>query len=99
VVLCKEKRAILAENERPEDLVELAMVANADRNNGVIRQYQSALMHYNELQLWGVEVEAMSMKFEQRVAEEVAKAGYRQKPSPKQKKNMSTAIDRGDPTW
>jgi hypothetical protein len=50
-------------------------------------------MHYNELQLRGVEVEAIAMKFEQRVADEVAKAGHRQKPGPKhQKKKMSTAI-------
>jgi hypothetical protein len=37
-------RKLLVENERLEDLVELAMDAN-DRNNGVVRQYQSALMH------------------------------------------------------
>jgi hypothetical protein len=55
-----------------------------DRTNGVIRQYQSALMHYNELQLRTAEVKAMAMKFEQRVADEVAKAGFRQKPGPKQ---------------
>ena len=90
-MLCKENRALLGENERLEDLVESAMDTN-DRNNGVIRQYQSALMHYNELQLRSVEVEAMAMKFEQRVADEVAKAGYRQKPGPRQKKKMSTAI-------
>jgi hypothetical protein len=48
-VLCKENRALLAENEGLEGLVELAMAAN-DRNNGVICQYQSVLMHYNELQ-------------------------------------------------
>jgi hypothetical protein len=81
----------LTESEYLDDLVELARHSN-DRNNGVIRQYQSALMHYNELQLRSVEVEAMAMKFEQRVADEVAKAGYRQKPGPRQKKKMSTAI-------
>jgi ATP-dependent protease Clp ATPase subunit len=43
-------------------------------DNGVIRQYQSALMHYNE---------AIHLKFEQKVADEVAKAGFRQKPGPK----------------
>ena len=37
-VLCKENRALLAENERLEGLVELAMDTN-DRNNGVVRQY------------------------------------------------------------
>jgi hypothetical protein len=36
--LCNWCRELLAENERLEDLVELAMDAN-DRNNGVIRQY------------------------------------------------------------
>jgi hypothetical protein len=68
--------------ERLEDLVELAMDAN-DRNNGMIRQYQSALMHYSELQSRSAGVEAIHMKFEQKVADEVAKAGFRQKPGPK----------------
>jgi hypothetical protein len=39
---------------------------------------------YNELQLRTAEVETMAMKFEQRAADEVAKAGLRQKPGPKQ---------------
>ena len=54
-----------------------------DRNNGVVRQYQSALMHYNELQSRSAGVEAIHLKFEQEVADEVAKAGFRQKPGPK----------------
>jgi hypothetical protein len=54
-----------------------------DRNNGVIRQYQSALMHYNELQSRSAGVEAIHLKFEQKVADEVAKAGFRRKPGPK----------------
>jgi hypothetical protein len=84
LVLCKENRALLAENEGLEDLVELAVATN-DRNNGVVRQYQSALMHYNELQSRSAGVEAIHMKFEQNVAAgEVAKAGFRQKPGPKQ---------------
>ena len=51
---------MLAENERPEGLVELAMATN-DRNNGMIHQYQyqSALMHYNELQSRSAGVEAI----------------------------------------
>jgi hypothetical protein len=41
------------------------------------------LMHYNELQLRSAEeVEAMGMNFQKRVADEVAKAGFRQKPGP-----------------
>ena len=86
--LCKWCRELLAENERLEDLVELAMDAN-DRNNGVIRQYQSALMHYNE---------AIHLKFEQKVADEVAKAGFRQKPGPKKgsiKKHVPKISRRG----
>jgi hypothetical protein len=82
LVLCKENRSLLAENEGLENLVELAMDAN-DRNNGVIRQYQCALMHYNELQSRSAGVEAMHLKFEQKVADEVAKAGFRQKPGSK----------------
>jgi hypothetical protein len=76
---------VLAENERPEGLVELAMATN-DRNNGMIHQYQyqSALMHYNELQSRSAGVEKIYMKFEQKVTDEVAKAGFRQKPGPKQ---------------
>jgi hypothetical protein len=41
-------------------------------------------MHYNELQSRSAGViEAMHLKFEQVVADEVAKAGFRQKPGPK----------------
>jgi hypothetical protein len=48
LVLCKDNRALLAENERLDDLVELAMDAN-DRSYGVVRQYQRTLMHHSEL--------------------------------------------------
>jgi hypothetical protein len=63
--------------------VELLDMAANDRNNGVIRQYQSVLMHYSELQSRSAGVEEIYMKFEQKVADEVAKAGFRQKPGPK----------------
>jgi hypothetical protein len=56
---------------------------------------QSALMHCNELQLRGVKVEAMAIKFEQRVAEEVAKAGFRAKPGPRHNKEIKGTIGRG----
>ena len=36
LVLCKENRALLAENEGLEDVVELAVATN-DRGNGVVR--------------------------------------------------------------
>jgi hypothetical protein len=49
-------------------------------------QSESALMQYNELHSRSVEVGAMAMNFEQRVADEVAKAGFRAKPGPKRKK-------------
>jgi hypothetical protein len=75
VVLCKENRALLAENEGLEGLVELAMAAN-DRNNGVIRQYQSALMYYNELQSRSAGVEEIHLKFEQKVADEGSRKGW-----------------------
>ena len=81
--------------------MELAMDTN-DRNNGVIRQYQSALMHYNELQSRSAEVEAMAMNFEQRVAGAVAKAGLRAKPGPKKKAGTKGTIGRGkanDSEW
>jgi hypothetical protein len=39
-------------------------------------------MHYNELQSRYAEVEAMAMKFKQRVADAAAKAGFRAKPGP-----------------
>jgi hypothetical protein len=59
VVMCKENRAMLAENERPEDLVAgIGYMDANDRNNGVIRQYQRALMHYNELQSRSAGVES-----------------------------------------
>jgi hypothetical protein len=90
-VLCKENRALLAGNERLEDLVELAMAAN-DRNNGVIRQYQSVLMHYNELQSRSAGVEEIYMKSEQKVADEVAKAGFRQKPGPKKGSSIQKRV-------
>jgi hypothetical protein len=44
----------------------------------VREQHEGVLMHYNELQL-----AAMGMGFQKRVADEVAKAGFRQKPGPK----------------
>jgi hypothetical protein len=80
-VLCKENLALLAANERLEDHLDLAMAAN-DKNHGVIRQHQSVLMHYNELQSRSAKVEEIYMKFEQKVADEVAKTGFRQKPGP-----------------
>ena len=52
-------------------------------------------MHCNELQLRGVKVEAMAIKFEQRVAEEVAKAGFRAKPGPRHNKEIKGTIGRG----
>jgi hypothetical protein len=98
LVLCKENRALLAENERLEDLVELTMDTNG-RGNGVIRQYQSALMHYNvELQSRSAGVEAIHLKPEQRAADEVARAGFRQKPGPKNgsiQKHVSKISRRG----
>jgi hypothetical protein len=38
-------------------------------------QYESGLMHYNELQSRSAEVEANQMNFEQRLADAVAKKG------------------------
>jgi hypothetical protein len=58
-------------------------------------QRNSALMHYNELQSRSAEVEAMSMNFEQRVADAVAQAGLRAKPGPKKNAGIKGTIGRG----
>jgi hypothetical protein len=75
--------------------VELAVAANG-RNNGVICQYQGVLMHYNELQSRSAGVGDIYMKFEQKVADEVAKAGFRQKPGPKKGSIRNRQLD---PKW
>jgi hypothetical protein len=60
-------------------------------------QRNSALMHYNELQSRSTEVEAMSITFEQRVADAAKKAGLRAKPGPKKKAGIKGTIGRGKP--
>jgi hypothetical protein len=49
-------------------------------------QHEGVLMHYNKLQMRSAEVEAMGMDFQKMAADAIAKAGFRQKPGPKKKK-------------
>jgi hypothetical protein len=51
LVLCKENRALLTENQRSDLLCEYQdRDIESHSQEGAVRQYQSALMHYNELQ-------------------------------------------------
>jgi hypothetical protein len=55
-------------------------------------------MYYNELQSRSAGVEAMHLKSKQKVADEVANAGFRQKPGPKKgsiQKHVSKISRRG----
>jgi hypothetical protein len=103
-VLKKEKAAAVAlskdlqrQNNRLEWL-QSYIEEDVRTHKSVREQHEGVLMHYNELQLRSAEVEAMEMNFQKRVADEVAKAGFRQKPGPKKgsiKKHVPKISRRG----
>jgi hypothetical protein len=79
------------------DLVELPRDTN-DRNNGVIRQYQSSLMHYNELQSCSYGVS----KWRPWRCTIRAEGGWLMKSESQRLdtgRNLDADSDRGDSTW
>jgi hypothetical protein len=107
-VLEKEKAAAVAlskdlqrQNNRIEWLQSISRRMYVRTHKSAREQHEGVMMHDNELQLRSAEVAAMGVNFQKRVADEVAKAGSRQKPGPKKgsiQKHVSKISRRGKPT-